>query len=160
MLRRREAILRIVQHSTVHSQDELQAALRRNGVSVTQPTLSRDLRDLGLAKTARGYVAPGVVDGHVSFAPPELHDERLNALFRDSVLSAEAALNLVVIRTPPAAAQPVAIAIDAADIDGILGTVGGDDTIFVAFRDAAKASAFSRRIHTAAGFPPARRRTR
>ncbi len=163
VLRRREEILRIVRETTVHSQDELMATLRRKGLRVTQPTLSRDVRELGLAKTPNGYVAPGdlaTVSNISAFVPRERLEDRLEQLLRDSVLSAEAALNLVVIKTPAAAAQPVASAIDAAPIDDMLGTVGGDDTIFVAFRNAASAAAFARRIHSAAGLPPVPRRAR
>src|SRR5213593_1349014 len=115
-----DEILRIVRMQTVHSQDELLAALRRHGFKVTQPTLSRDLHELGVAKSPNGYVAPGdlaAVTPIAAFTSRELREERLEQLVRDSVLSAEAGLNLVVIKTPAAAAQPVASAIDAAPID-------------------------------------------
>jgi transcriptional regulator of arginine metabolism len=153
-LRRREEILSIVAKTPVHSQDELLAALRRRGYRVTQPTLSRDLRELGLVKTPNGYVSPG------AFAPAfdaESREHRFEQLVRDSVVFAEAAGNLVVVKTPVAAAQPVASAIDAMPIDDALGTIGGDDTIFIAFRTPAAASTFARRIHQIAGMKPARR---
>ena len=137
-------------------------ALRKSGFRVTQPTLSRDMRELGLAKTPAGYVVPGEVTAPganvATFAPRESRQGRLDMLIRDSVLFAEAAGNLVVIKTPAAAAQPVASAIDSADVEDLLGTVGGDDTIFVAFRTPAAAEAFARRVHQIAGFPPSRRR--
>ena len=123
ILRRRDEILRIVRQQTVHSQDELLAALRKHGFRVTQPTLSRDLHELGVAKSPNGYVAPGdlaAVTPIAAFTPRELREERLEQLVRDNVLSAEAALNLVVIKTPPAAAQPVASAMDAAALDDVL----------------------------------------
>lgn len=156
-LRRREEILSIVAKTAVHSQDELLAALRRRGVRVTQPTLSRDLRELGLVKTPNGYVSPG------AFAPafdPESREHRFEQLVRDSVVFVEAAGNLVVVKTPVAAAQPVASAIDALPLDDALGTIGGDDTIFIAFRTPAAANAFARRIQSIAGMKPANRRTR
>ena len=157
--RRKEEILRIVRESTVHSQDEILAALKKRGFKVTQPTLSRDLRDLGLAKTPSGYIVPGdVIAPVVTFTPREVRETRLEHLIRDTVLSAEAALNLVVIKTPAAAAQPLASAIDHSDIEGALGTIGGDDTIFVAFRSPSSASAFERRIHSL--LTAERRRTR
>ena len=157
--RRKEEILRIVRESTVHSQDEILSALRKHGFKVTQPTLSRDVRDLGLAKTPSGYIVPGeVVAPVVTFTPREVRETHLEHLVRDSVLSAEAAVNLVVIKTPAAAAQPVASAIDSADIEDALGTVGGDDTIFVAFRTPTAASAFARRLQQLAGLTPERRR--
>lgn len=159
--RRKDEILRIVRETTVHSQDEILAALRKHGFKVTQPTLSRDLRDLGLAKTPSGYIVPGdVVAPVVTFTPREVRETRLEHLVRDSVLSAEAAVNLVVIKTPAAAAQPLASAIDYSDIEDALGTVGGDDTIFVAFRTPGAAAAFARRLHEIAGLSPERRRTR
>src|SRR5213080_4423664 len=105
VLRRREEILRIVRETTVHSQDELMAALRRKGLKVTQPTLSRDLRELGLAKTPAGYVAPGdlaTVTPITTFTPIEVRQERLEHLMKGSIKFAEAAGNVVVIKTPPA----------------------------------------------------------
>lgn len=159
--RRKEEILRIVRESTVHSQDEILSALRKRGFKVTQPTLSRDLRDLGLAKTPSGYIVPGeVIAPVVNFTPREVRETRLEHLIRDSVLSAEAAMNLVVIKTPAAAAQPLASAIDFGDVEDALGTVGGDDTIFVAFRNSNSAAAFTRRLHQIAGLTPDRRKTR
>ncbi|MGZ8830373.1 MAG: arginine repressor [Thermoanaerobaculia bacterium] len=159
--RRKEEIVRIVRETTVHSQDEILTALKKRGFRVAQPTLSRDLRDLGLAKTPSGYIVPGeVVAPVVTFTPREVRESRLEHLVRDSVLSAEAAMNLVVIKTPAAAAQPLASAIDYGEVEDGLGTVGGDDTIFVAFRTPAAAAAFARRLQQIAGLSPERRRTR
>lgn len=160
-MRRREEIQRIVRETPVHSQDELLAALRKRGVRVTQPTLSRDLRDLGLVKTPAGYMQPEAITPVAIFTPRESREHRFEQLVRDGVISAVAAVNMVVIKTPVAAAQPVASAIDAMSEEDLLGTIGGDDTIFVAFRTPAAAAAFARRIHEIAGLAPApRRRTR
>ena len=160
--RRKEEILRIVRESTVHSQDEILGALKKRGFKVTQPTLSRDLRDLGLAKTPSGYIVPGDSAGApvINFAPREIRETRLEHLVRDSVLSAEAAMNLVVIKTPAAAAQPLASAIDFGDVEDALGTLGGDDTVFVAFRNANAAAAFARKLQQIAGLSPDKRRSR
>ena len=162
-LRRREEILRIVGESPVHSQDELLAKLTKRGFKVTQPTLSRDLRELGLIKTPAGYVAPEALaqpQNVALFTPREMREERFEQLVRDSVLAATAAMNMVVIKTPPAAAQPVASAVDALVTDDVLGTIGGDDTIFVALSSPPAAAAFARRIQQIAGLTPSRRRTR
>src|SRR5688572_30330032 len=97
--RRREEILRIVRESTVHSQDDILSVLRKRGYRVTQPTLSRDLKELGLAKSPAGYVVPGDFATVTTLVPRELRENRLDQLLRDSVLSAEAAGNLAVIRT-------------------------------------------------------------
>ena len=159
-MRRREEILLIVQRTPVHSQDELLEELRKRGFRVTQPTLSRDLRELGLIKTPNGYVSPGALAPVATFAPRESREHRFEQLIRETLISAEAAGNLVVVKTPVAAAQPLASAIDSTPIDGALGTIGGDDTIFIAFRTPAAALAFTRRVHDIAGIHPASRRTR
>ena len=154
--RRRDEILRIIGESAVHSQDALLALLRKRGFKVTQPTLSRDLRELGVAKSPAGYVAPGAlatVTSIAAFTPREDREERLDRIVRESVLSAQAAGNLVVVRTPVAAAQPLASAIDAAQLDEVLGTIGGDDTIFVALATPSAAGALARRIQHTAGIP-------
>jgi transcriptional regulator of arginine metabolism len=156
---RQEEIVKIVREQVVHSQDELLATLRKRGFKVTQPTLSRDIRELGLAKTPAGYVVPSdlaSVTPIVSFTPREMREERLDQLLRDSVIFAEAAGNLVVLKTPPAAAQPVASALDSTPPEDALGTVGGDDTIFVAFRHPASATAFAQHVQQIAGITPRR----
>lgn len=154
-MRRRDEILRIVASTAVHSQDELLAALRKRGFAVTQPTLSRDLRELGLIKTPNGYVEPQTLAPVTTLVPRESREHRFEQIVRENVLFAEAAVNLVVLKTPPAGAQPLASAIDAAPIDDFLGNIGGDDTVFVAFRTPSAASAFARRVHDIAGLRPA-----
>lgn len=156
-MRRREAILEIVRETSVRSQDEILAALRARGFSLTQPTLSRDLRELGLVKTPNGYVSPETIAPVATFVPRESREHRLESLLRDVVVSAEAAVNLMVIKTMVAEAQPLASAIDSAPIDGLLGTIGGDDTIFLAFRSADDAQRFAARVHEIARLSPRRR---
>lgn len=153
VLRRREEILAIVRSQAVHSQDELMALLRGRGFRVTQPTLSRDLRELGVAKSPSGYVTADAFGGGavVEFIPRETRDENFEQAVIDSVTGAEVGGNLVVIKTFVADAQPVASAIDLAKIDGVLGTIGGDDTIFVAFRTPAAANAFAERVRRIIG---------
>ena len=152
-LRRREEIQRIVREQSVHSQDELLALLKKRGFRVTQPTLSRDLRELGVAKSPNGYVTQDAFAGGavVAFAPRDVVETRLEQAVAEYVTGADTAGNLVVIRTPAASAQPVASAIDGAQIDGVLGTIGGDDTIFVAFRTIDAASSFAGRLRRIVG---------
>jgi transcriptional regulator of arginine metabolism len=159
-LRRRDEILRIVGEQSVHSQDALLALLKKRGFRVTQPTLSRDLRELGVAKSPNGYVTRDAFAGGavVAFAPRDVVESRLDQAVAEFVTGVDTGGNLAVIRTTIASAQPVASAIDAASIDGVLGTIGGDDTIFVAFRTPAAANAFVRRIHSL--LTPERRHTR
>lgn len=147
---RREEIAAIVREQVVHSQDELLAILRKRGYRVTQPTLSRDIRELGLAKTPAGYVVPGDLAPVTPFTAREVREERLEHLLRDSIISVESAGNLVVLKTPAAAAQPVASALDATPPLDAIGTIGGDDTIFVAFRHPASATEFTRHVQQVA----------
>jgi transcriptional regulator of arginine metabolism len=151
VLRRREEIVTIVREQAVHSQDELLQALRRRGFRVTQPTLSRDIAALGLVKTPSGYVPPGATLATVT--PISTAHERFEAAVDEYVVFAAAAGNLLVVRTGVGNAQPVALAIDGSKLDGIVGTIGGDDTIFVAMTDEGAAKALERRIHQLIGRP-------
>jgi transcriptional regulator of arginine metabolism len=146
-LRRHETILALVRAHPVRSQGQLQRLLRRRGLAVAQPTLSRDLRDLGLAKTPRGYVAPDAVPAR--FVPPGRRDVRLGRALRGFALSVRAAASLVVVRTPPAGAPPLARALDEAGLAEALGAIAGDDTIFIATRDERAARALARRLTVA-----------
>ncbi len=121
---RRQAVARILSGRRIGTQEELLAALRREGFRATQATLSRDLARLGARRVSRPDGAWYEVDG-----PAE--DHRTAAL-RGLVLRVEANASLAVVRTAPGAAQAVARAIDDARLDEVLGTIAGDDTIFVA----------------------------
>jgi transcriptional regulator of arginine metabolism len=156
-LRRRDEILRVIRDGAVHSQEEMQHRLARRGIDVAQPTLSRDLKDLGLAKTAGGYVVPGA---DVSAPEGELRarrEERLARALREWVLGVVAAGNLVVVKTPPAAAHPVARALDEAALEGVVGTIAGDDTIFLAAASAQAAQRLARRLEPGLAAARARR---
>src|SRR3989441_3316837 len=109
-LQRQAAILALVRSGTVRSQSDLQHLLRKRGIVVAQPTLSRDLRELGLAKTPRGYLVPQAQTAQ--FAPVATREAKLQRALRGSALSIQAAGSLVVVRTPPASAHPVARALD------------------------------------------------
>lgn len=141
--RRYEAIRDVMRSGEVRSQAELRELLRRRGIVVAQPTLSRDLRALGLAKTARGYVVP---EAAVQFAPAATRDANLKRVIRTFVVSVQAAASLVVVRTPPAGAHPVARALDEAGSPDVVGTIAGDDTVFVATPGERAARAVARRL--------------
>jgi len=145
--RRREEILRIVRTTSVHSHEELQALLHKGGFDVTQPTVSRDIRDLGLAKTPGGYALVGDTQGSVvSFVTPATREHKLRQALGEFALSVEQAGTMIVIKTPVAAAQPLALALDAADFPQLLGTIAGDDTIFLVVRSVAAAGKLSRHL--------------
>ncbi|WP_022873635.1 arginine repressor [Nesterenkonia alba] len=135
---RHAKIRELIARSAVHSQAELAQRLAEAGVTVTQGTLSRDLVEIGAARVR-------AKDGSLIYAvPSEGPDRRLQAeqaestttarlaaLCRDLLVSAESSANLVVLRTPPGAAQFLASAIDHTARNDILGTIAGDDTIMV-----------------------------
>lgn len=137
--RRQRAIADLISGSALASQEELAERLSALGYAVTQATISRDLEQIGAVKVRR--------DGHLSYA---LRDDvrsganpRLAAVFRDWVRSVEPAANLVVLKTPPGSAHLVGVVLDQAELDEIVGTICGDDTLFIACRSAAEAEALA-----------------
>lgn len=158
---RRETILQVIREDgPIRSQGALRKALRERGWRVTQPTLSRDLRELGLLRTPAGYVAPedlpGMTASGASLAPAGVREEKLGQRLRIFVVSVRRAGTLVVIRTPPGGAHAVARAIDEAAHADIVGTLAGDDTIFVAAATTASARRIEARFLDLVALPPRR----
>ena len=124
---RRDAILSILGGGVVRRQSELTQLLKKRGFAVTQSSVSRDLRELGVLKASGRYLAPPAETAHANgnFGPL--------AQFVRSARPAGAALT--VIRTSTGAAQSVAVALDKAAWPEVVGTISGDDTIFVATPD-------------------------
>jgi len=137
---RQRAILDALRHGPANSQEHLQRALRRRGFKVGQATLSRDIRDLNLAKTAHGYALPHA-EGSVGLALPPV-----SRLVREFVLDVRAAQNLLVIKTIVGSAQPVAAAIDEGEWTEVVGTIAGDDTIVVVCPDKEDAKKLAARL--------------
>ena len=136
---RQKAILDVLQHGPVESQEELQKVLAKRGFDAGQATLSRDIRELGLVKTGEGYQrAEGVA------AEPILPS--LQRLVREFVLEVRLAQNMIVLKTSVGSAQPVAAAVDAEDWSEVVGTLAGDDTILVISPDNRTAQQLARRI--------------
>ena len=134
---RRNAILRLLRGSSVRKQDELVDLLRGEGYEVTQSSVSRDLRDLGVLKAGGRYL------------PPEANQRALDdfGTLRQFVRGvATAGSSLTVLRTTTGAAQSVAIAIDTAEWPEVVGTISGDDTIFIATDTAAAQAAVVARL--------------
>jgi transcriptional regulator of arginine metabolism len=130
---RQRGILELLKHGPVASQEDLQRALRKRGLRVGQATLSRDIRDLRLAKTADGY---SLSQGN-GFAAPALPP--VSRLVREFVLEVRPAQNLLVIKTSVGSAQPVAAALDEEEWPEAVGTIAGDDTILIVCPDKAGA---------------------
>jgi transcriptional regulator of arginine metabolism len=130
----------LIRERTVRSQTELADLLASEGLSTTQATLSRDLEELGAVKlrgtdgTAAVYVIPE--DGQPPVRAAEQAPERLRRLLRELLTGADSSGHLVVLRTPPGAAQFLASALDRSGLPDVVGTIAGDDTILVVARDA------------------------
>lgn len=125
---RRDAILRLLRAGEVRRQAELTQLLRKSGFEVTQSSISRDLRELGVLKASGRYLAPPGeavrAEGNFSVVAQFVRELKL------------AGPTLVVVRTTIGAAQSVAVAIDKAEWPEAVGTISGDDTIFIATTDA------------------------
>ncbi len=121
---RQAQILKLVQRKRLHTQEELAGELADAGIHATQVTLSRDIKKLGLAKTAEGYTQLGP-------APKVSHLESL-AEFLKGITAAQ---NLLVIKTAPGMAQGLAAELDGAPWPEIVGTIAGDDTILIVTPD-------------------------
>jgi transcriptional regulator of arginine metabolism len=125
---RQGRILEIVRKRLVRSQEELSSLLKREGAEVTQSTLSRDIRELGLVKVRGRYQ----VSGELHSSPPE---EILRRAFEQFVIRTGVSGNMVMIRTSPGNAHSIGVVLDAAEWPEVLGTVAGDDTVFVLLRN-------------------------
>ena len=126
---RQELILKLIKEHDISTQDELTALVNSKGFNVTQATCSRDIKELGIIKVTMpnrntkyavlertGDVAPG----------------RLLAVFSNCLVSCKSAMNMVVIKTLPGMAQAAASALDSMHLSSVVGTIAGDDTVFVA----------------------------
>jgi transcriptional regulator of arginine metabolism len=150
---RHQLIVDLVTHREVHSQGELQGLLSDAGIEVTQATLSRDLVELDAVKVraaggALVYAVPAEGGDRRPTAPTETAAglQRLARLCGELLVSAESSANLVVLRTPPGAAQFLASAFDKAEMTEVLGTIAGDDTVLVIGRDPRGGDALARRF--------------
>ena len=144
----------------MRSQSELAAILAEDGVTVTQATLSRDLDELGAVRVrstegALVYAVPG--EGGDRAAHPAVREtsalERLRRRCEDVLVSVDSSANMVVLRTPPGAAQFLASAIDHTVLPDVIGTVAGDDTIFLVTRHPVGGSAVAQQMLDLVGGP-------
>ena len=128
-IHRQIKVKELVERLVIRTQDELADALRSEGIDVTQATVSRDIKEMMLVKVPTG-------DGGDRYAFPSEHSitvsvARLEKTFQDSVLTINSSGNIVVLRTLPGTAQAVAYVLDNIRWPEIIGTVAGDDTIFI-----------------------------
>ncbi len=141
--RRQAALLELVDREALHSQEQLRRRLLQRGFEATQATISRDIKELGLVKRAGdgAYQRPGVEAPNPETALAAL--ERATAEYLRRV---DRVQQLVVIRTGVGQAQPLALALDRAQLPETVGTIAGDDTILVVARGARGAAALVKRL--------------
>ena len=141
-------ISRLLEERRFSSQEELAGALSRSGVAVTQATLSRDLRSLGVAKRA----ASGEAWYELPSPAVETLDRNRQMLdLKVFVNETRLAQNLAIVKTPPGHASAVARAIDLLEFDGLVGSVAGDDTVLCILADTPTARRFKRHLDALAG---------
>ena len=141
---RQNKIIELIRKNNIETQEELAVALNQAGYNVTQATVSRDIRELNLTKTS--------VDGkHQKYviyqsADINLADKYVNVM-RDGFISMSVAQNLLVIKTVPGMASAVCAALDAMDLEEVVGSIAGDDTIMVATSSKEDATSLKERLH-------------
>ena len=138
--KRQAKIMEIISNTNVETQEQLLALLQEAGFSSTQATISRDIKELRIVKELTGF-------GTYRYATaarevPSTFSGRLNTIFRECVTSFDYAQNMIVVHTLPGLANAAASALDAMKMSAILGTIAGDDTVFIVMRDQNAAAAF------------------
>ena len=142
---RQAKIMEIISGQNVETQEQLLSLLQAEGFRGTQATISRDIKELRIVKeltslgTYRYTAAGNETSGSFS--------SRLNAIFRECVTGFDYAQNIIVIHTLPGLANAAASALDAMNMSVVLGTIAGDDTVFIVMRDTNSAAAFCGEIH-------------
>jgi transcriptional regulator of arginine metabolism len=140
--RRQSLILDLIEGGSVTSQDQLRCRLKEQGIEVTQATLSRDIRDLGLVKRSvdGAYRRPDAAD------EPADHIEDFEAAVENYLRRHDRVDQLIVLKTDAGYSQPLAEAIDRARVPETIGTIAGENTILVICRSSADAEAFQHRL--------------
>lgn len=145
---RQSHILTLIKEQSICTQDELVAALRRQGYDITQATISRDIKELGIVKMTSG-------NGVQRYVPMERSGEiaagRLLKVFSEAVVFCENAGNIVVIKTLPGMAQASASALDSMRLLDVVGSIAGDDTVFVVTKKPSQAASLTESIRQILG---------
>ncbi len=137
---RQSKILELIENEPLETQEELSAKLREHGFETTQATVSRDIKELRLIKVLTS-------DGSYKYATAASESDpgmmtRVRNIFKESVISIDSAGNMVVIKTLPGLASAAGYAVDAMKNSGVVGSIAGDDTVFIVMRDDKTALSF------------------
>ena len=142
---RQRRILEIVEREPIDTQELLQQRLLEQGVSCTQATISRDIKQLHLIKEPIGQ-------GRYRYTASSQRNrlnaaDKLRSIFRESIISVDSAQNIIVIKTMPGLANAAAAALDGMNISDMVGSLAGDDTALLVMRDTESARGFCEEIH-------------
>ena len=141
---RQSMILEIISQENIETQEQLLARLQERGITSTQATISRDIKQMHLVKEPVGQ---GVYKYAVSGNRTKLNfAEKLRTIFRESIVGVDYAQNIVVLKTMPGLASAACSALDNMDYGFVVGTLAGDDTAFVVMRDTSAAVDFCEEI--------------
>ena len=143
--RRQAEILRIIAERDVETQEEMLENLRRRGIRATQATISRDIKDLNLVKRPADNGVYRYVEA-TEQSPRRPFAGRLQNIFKEGVTSCDVAQNIVVVRTMPGLAPAAGAALDGMEIDGLVGSLAGDDTAILIMRSSTLAEELCRDI--------------
>lgn len=138
---RQSRLLQLIREVDISTQEDLVSGLNHGGLEVTQATISRDIKELGIIKVTTG-------SGQQKYVPMERSGEvasgRLMKVFSEAVVQVDLAVNLVIIKSLPGMAQACASALDSMRLPEVAGSIAGDDTVFVAARTTEQAESLSR----------------
>ena len=145
--KRQAEILRIITEQEIETQEELLENLRRCGIHATQATISRDIKELNLVKQpgeggSYHYVASAALP------PRRAAAGRLQNIFKEGVVSCDAAQNIVVVKTMPGLAPAAGAALDGMELEGLVGSLAGDDTVILIMRTNQAAESLTREIES------------
>jgi transcriptional regulator of arginine metabolism len=140
-------ILRLVAGEHIGNQEELRRRLAQRRLRVTQATLSRDLQELKLVKTPEGYKPVPELTEEIVPMPP------LTRALGEFLLDIRPAENLLVLKTPPSGAQPLAAAVDGSKFSEIAGTIAGDDTVLIITPNKKERESLQRKIESLVNHP-------
>ncbi len=138
--KRQAKIMEIISNRNIETQEQLLAELENAGFHSTQATISRDIKELRIIKEMTSLGTYRYAAANNEAANP--FSAKLNTIFRECITSFDYAMNMIVIRTLPGLASAAASAIDAMNMSVVVGTIAGDDTVFIVMRDINSAAAF------------------
>jgi transcriptional regulator of arginine metabolism len=149
---RQRAIRDLVEQRPIRTQQELAAALRERGFRTTQATISRDVAELGLVKSGRNGIQVYAIPQRLREADSS-GEERIRRLLHDMPVDIRDAGTMLVLHTLPGSAHPLAAALDRARWPEVVGSIAGDDTVFVAFADRGSQARVRRRLEQLGDLP-------